>query len=84
MYILNWLLYTSKKSYLFRGNYVAVKHEVTSQVDTNAPKDINGMYMRNGPNADHIPSDNRFHLFDGDGMIHAVHIKDGTAQYFNR
>jgi carotenoid cleavage dioxygenase len=42
-----------------------------------APTDINGVYLRNGPNAAHMPTDLRYHMFDGDGMVHGVRIKDG-------
>jgi carotenoid cleavage dioxygenase len=27
---------------------------------------------------------NRYHPFDGDGMVHALHISDDGARYVNR
>jgi carotenoid cleavage dioxygenase len=47
------------------------------------PADLNGVYVRNGPNPQHEPQ-GRYHWFDGDGMVHAVHIADGRASYRNR
>lgn len=47
------------------------------------PADLGGIYMRNGPNPLLKPELYRFPL-DGDGMIHAVYIENGTARYRNR
>jgi carotenoid cleavage dioxygenase-like enzyme len=47
------------------------------------PADLNGVYVRNGPNPQHEPR-GRYHWFDGDGMVHAVHFADGKASYRNR
>jgi len=48
------------------------------------PKDINGVYLRNGPNPRFLPNTNRNHLFDGDAMVHATRIKDGRMYYCNK
>ena len=42
------------------------------------PKGLNGLYMRNGSNFMYDPLASA-HLFEGDGMIHAVMIEDGKA-----
>ena len=42
------------------------------------PADIDGVYLRNTENQIHQPL-GRYHPFDGDGMIHAVHFHDGPA-----
>jgi carotenoid cleavage dioxygenase-like enzyme len=47
------------------------------------PKDLCGVYLRNGPNPIFQPR-GRYHWFDGDGMIHAIEFRDGKAVYRNR
>ncbi len=47
------------------------------------PRDLNGTYLRNGPNPVHSPR-GAYHWFDGDGMLHAVHFEDGRASYRSR
>ncbi len=47
------------------------------------PADLNGMYMRNGPNPYLKPANYQYPL-EGDGMIHAVYLKEGKASYRNR
>lgn len=47
------------------------------------PDDLQGSYFRNGPNSRFAPP-NRYHWFDGDGMVHAVHFGGGEARYTNR
>ena len=67
------------------GNYVnaPVHHEnepyeiQLSDIKGKVPRDISGVYLRNGPNPKFIPSNGRQHWFDGDSMIHAIRIKNG-------
>jgi carotenoid cleavage dioxygenase-like enzyme len=47
------------------------------------PRDIDGVYLRNTENQIHEPL-GRFHPFDGDGMIHQIDFRNGTASYRNR
>jgi len=68
------------------GAYAPVFEEVVEsnlKVIGEIPKDINGVYVRNGPNPKFEPK-GHYHWFDGDGMLHAVHIENGKATYRNR
>lgn len=47
------------------------------------PKELNGTFYRNGPNPQYIYSKN-YHMFEGDGMIHAVSFNNGQVRYKNR
>ncbi len=47
------------------------------------PRDVDGVYLRNGPNPKHAPK-GRYHWFDGDAMIHAAEIRDGKITYRRR
>jgi carotenoid cleavage dioxygenase len=47
------------------------------------PKDLNGVYIRNS----HVPvheAIGRYHPYDGDGMLHAMRFKAGSAFFRNR
>ena len=68
------------------GVYAPVSEEIDAedlQVIGKIPDDLNGVYLRNGPNPRFAP-EGRYHWFDGDGMIHAVHLENGKARYRNR
>ncbi|MGP1283941.1 MAG: carotenoid oxygenase family protein, partial [Parasphingopyxis sp.] len=47
------------------------------------PTDISGVYVRNTENPIHTPI-GVYHPFDGDGMLHSIHITGGKASYHNR
>ena len=53
------------------------------EVEGEVPKDLNGLYVRNGPNRK-FAAEGRYHWFDGDGMLHAVRFDRGKVQYRNR
>ncbi|HQZ07759.1 MAG TPA: carotenoid oxygenase family protein [Burkholderiaceae bacterium] len=68
------------------GNNAPVTKECFSDTMTvigEVPKDLNGIYFRNGPNAYYQP-DWRYHAYDGDGMVHAVQFDQGKVSYRNR
>lgn len=73
---------------ILKGNFKPVNeessYEVAKILEGAVPTDINGVYLRNGPNAKFLPDNKRFHWFDGDSMIHALRIKDGKMFYCNR
>ena len=53
------------------------------EVEGEIPRDLSGAYFRNGPNSKYEPR-NRYHWFDGDGMIHGIWFSDGRARYESR
>ncbi len=69
-----------------QGNYAPVHDELVVddlEVTGHVPEALSGAYLRNGANQAFAPL-GRYHLFDGDGMIHAVTLRDGRASYRNR
>ncbi len=69
-----------------RGNFAPWRLEGTAddlEVLGAIPRDLNGTFYRNGPNPAYEPP-GRYHWFDGDGMIHAITVRDGRAAYRNR
>jgi carotenoid cleavage dioxygenase len=69
------------------GIYTPLKAELTLEaliVDGNIPAELNGTYLKNGPNPAGNPNPARYHWFTGDGMVHGVRIENGRAFYRNR
>lgn len=52
-------------------------------IEGRLPADLSGVYLRNTENP-LFPALERYHPFDGDGMLHAVHFHEGKADYRNR
>ncbi len=68
------------------GIYAPVDDErddVDLPVTGELPDGLRGSFLRNGPNPQFAPLGN-YHVFDGDGMIHAVDLGDGSPRYRNR
>ena len=68
------------------GDYAPVADEFSNEevaVIGEIPKGLNGTFLRTGPNAQFEPL-GRYHVFDGDGMLHAFTIEDGKATYSNK
>lgn len=59
--------------------YNATELEVIGEI----PSDIDGVYLRNTENPVHQAL-GVYHPFDGDGMIHMMRFKNGSAEYRNR
>lgn len=54
------------------------------RVDGELPAQIDGEYIRNGPNPRFTPIGGYLYPLDGDGMLHRVQLRDGCARYTNR
>jgi len=68
------------------GAFEPVSSEVTAtdlEIRGELPAALRGRYLRNGPNPQ-FPPCTRYHIFDGDGMVHGIDIADGAASYRNR
>ncbi|MEU7499412.1 carotenoid oxygenase family protein [Streptomyces griseofuscus] len=74
----------ARNDYL-RGNYAPVEEEVSlSQLPVVGalPRELNGRYMRIGPNPTGTPDPAIYHWFSGEGMVHGVRLYDGRAQWY--
>lgn len=59
-----------------RGNFAPIHDESDYgelTVKGKIPEELNGVYMRNGPNPAFAPMSYTY-PFDGDGMIHAIYL----------
>ena len=71
---------------VLNGGFAPIDSELTlelTDIEGEIPKDLTGMYVRNGPNR-RFEAPGRYHWFDGDGMLHAVRFEHGRAVYQNR
>jgi len=71
---------------MITGTFAPIPDEETFDnlpVEGAIPVDLNGVYLRNGPNPRFEPK-GAHHFFDGDGMIHAACFRDGKLTYRNR
>jgi carotenoid cleavage dioxygenase-like enzyme len=69
------------------GRFAPVHWETDAddlRVEGRLPTDIDGVFMRNGPNPKFPPLGSYSYPLEGDGMIHAVWIGQGKARYRNR
>ncbi len=68
-----------------RGNYAPVNH-LTRQTELTwsgqIPDDLNGLFVRNGPNPMKPPKASRHHWFAGEGMLHGVRLEQGRALWY--
>lgn len=63
------------------GNYAPVHDELTAfdlPVEGSIPAELNGWYLRNGPNA----RAGAAHWCVGDGMVHGVRLENGRAAWY--
>jgi carotenoid cleavage dioxygenase-like enzyme len=67
------------------GNFAPVTEEVTVtslRVTGKIPPELNGRYLRNGPNPLAVADAQRHHWFMGHGMVHGVCLAHGRAQWY--
>ena len=69
------------------GVFAPVTEEVDLRdlrVEGRLPDEMDGVYLRNGPNPRFTPIGHYIYPLDGDAMLHRVRIGDGKADYSNR
>ena len=67
------------------GRYAPVQEEVTAldlPVIGELPVELDGRYLRNGPNPMGPVDPVTGHWFVGDGMVHGVRLRDGRAEWY--
>ena len=50
--------------------------------DTSLPKELNGLYLRNGPNPMQSVNNKKYHWFSGEGMLHGLRLEEGEALWY--
>ena len=66
-------------------NFAPVAEEVTTtslRVTGTIPRELNGRYLRNGPNPMGPVDPLKHHWFTGTGMVHGVRLSNGRAQWY--
>lgn len=66
------------------GQTLAEEYKYQPQLTGKIPTGLNGVLYRNGPGRFDRKGRRKNNLLDGDGMIQAFHILDGTVTYQNR
>ena len=77
-------LRTSSNPFL-SGNLAPVDVETTAfdlKVTGTLPKELNGRYLRNGPNPIGQVDPEKYHWFLGSGMVHGIRLNDGDAKWY--
>lgn len=67
------------------GIHTPMKDERTLtslKVTGSIPAELDGRYIRIGPNPATPPNPAAYHWFTGDGMVHGVRLKDGKALWY--
>ncbi len=76
----------SDENPFLQGNFAPWRMEGCApdlEITGELPSGLEGTFYRTGPNPAYEPI-GRYHWFDGDGMIHAISLRDGRASYRNR
>ncbi|MFJ2607302.1 carotenoid oxygenase family protein [Streptomyces sp. NPDC091279] len=66
-----------------QGRFAPVPEEHTSAeltVRGTLPPDLDGRYLRNGPNP--LPGEDNGHWFTGPGMLHGIRLRGGRAEWY--
>ena len=78
---------TPSDNFFLDGNFSPVGDERDAElleVVGAIPENLVGHFLRIGPNPVYVFSEEAYHTFDGDGMIHAIEFGNGAPRYRNR
>lgn len=67
------------------GVHTPMREELTLEsleVEGTIPEELDGRYIRIGPNPAAAPNPGAYHWFTGDGMVHGVRLKGGRALWY--
>jgi carotenoid cleavage dioxygenase-like enzyme len=67
------------------GNYAPVESELTAhdlRVVGEIPTELEGRWLRNGPNPESVNDPATHHWFLGQGMVHGVRLRGGKAEWY--
>lgn len=67
------------------GNLAPVHEEITAfnlEVTGTLPPELDGRYLRNGPNPIGDVNRAKYHWFTGHGMVHGLRLRDGKAEWY--
>lgn len=67
----------------WRPNQIEWDADELDVVEGAIPRDLDGLYLRNTENP-LLPPFERYHPFDGDGVVHAIRFRGGAASYKSR
>lgn len=79
------ILSTPLQNKWVNGPYAPVTEELTAEdleIVGRLPTELNGRYLRNGPNPIGPVDPDHHHWFVGDGMVHGVRLRDGRAEWY--
>src|SRR5262245_26196055 len=69
------------------GRFAPVHREIEVgdlKVEGELPADLQGAYLRNGPNPKFPPLGSYSYPMEGDGMLHGLWFEGGSVRYKNR
>ncbi len=75
---------TTTNRYL-SGAYAPIDVEHTANdltVTGTLPPELDGRYLRNGPNPTAVADPDRYHWFTGDAMVHGIRLRGGRAEWY--
>ncbi|MEU4930210.1 carotenoid oxygenase family protein [Streptomyces yokosukanensis] len=76
---------TKRHHPFLEGAFAPVTEELTAfdlPVTGRVPRELNGRFLRNGPNALGLEDPRTHHWMLGEGMVHGVRLRDGRAEWY--